>query len=142
MSKIRFGFAIVAAMMLGGCGDSQESVKKADNDAQGVHHTLGTWPNVVVINADPAKDPKIDAQKTAADILVEIMKEALVDANDPKLGPAKFQQLVNLVVTCAQTATANTISAHTVSLLAALDKAKLHTAAGWNDCLSELGHGH
>ncbi len=144
MSKARFGLALIAAVALGGCGDSDESIRQAEKDALiPAHHTLGKWPNVVVINEDTTKDPKIDAQKTAADILVEIMMEAVVDADDPtKLGPAKFKQLVSLIVTCSQTATAVPISQHTVFLLNALEKAKLHTLAGWNDCLSELDHNH
>ena len=143
MSKARFFLAFIAAMALGGCGDSDESVENAESRAEGVHHTLGTWPNVVVINADAAKVPQIDDQRTAADILIQILELAVVDAGDPtKLGPAKFAQLVDLIVKCAQTATAKKTAAHTVSIMAALEHAGRHTQPEWDLCLNELGHGH
>ena len=134
-------FLLLVGGLFVGCADSAAPDRSKDPG----HNTLGTWPNVVIVHSDPTKDPKIDAQKTAADILAEILKEAMVDADDPtKLGPAKFKQLVDLVQKCGRhTAGAPaTISAHAAKIIAAWEAAKKHTQEDWNTCIAELSHGH
>lgn len=133
--------AILPLLLLCACQGGRDDAPPAAGSG---HNTLGTWPNVVVVNGDPTKSPKIDDQKTAADLLYEILAEAVVDANDPKLGPAKFLTLVGLVQRCGRNVLAppHPISAHGMMLIDALEKAKLHTAADWNACITTLDHGH
>ena len=133
MCKARFFLAFIAAMALGGCGDSDESVKKAESGAEGAHHTLGTWPNVVV---------DIDRQQTAADIMVEIMNQAFLNVNNGTLSQDDFKKVVGLIVDCAQKPLALPHSQHAAFLVKARDEANKNNAAAWVQCLKELDHGH
>lgn len=134
--------AILPLLLLCACQGGRDDAPPAAGSG---HNTLGTWPNVVVVNGDPTKSPKIDDQKTAADLLYEILAEAVVDANDPaKLGPANFLRVVDLVQKCGRNVgpPPHPISVHGTKLIDALEQAKLHTAAGWTACINELEHGH
>ena len=63
---------LVAAV---GCGGTDADPQQAPpaNGANADHETLGTWPNVVIRVGNPLT---INDQKTAADLLFEIMMEA------------------------------------------------------------------
>jgi len=140
MQRIRFGLLCLVVAGFGCQGGDEH----APGTTEPEHNTLGTWPNQVVVNPDPAKDPKIDAQKTAADLLFDILDEAAGDAGTPALPWAQFKDIVDKVQRCGRHVNAppHTVSAHTAKLLAALDEARKGTAAGWTACAGELEHGH
>jgi len=133
MKTIRYPLMLCFALAFG-CGGSSETAPRALGDPD--HNTLGTWPNVVV---------DVNSQKTAADLLYEILDEAVKDAGTPALDWPQFKMVVDRVQQCgrnAGTPAPPTYTAHAAKLQSALTNAKLHTLEGWTACTGDLDHGH
>ena len=131
---------LVAAV---GCGGTDAEPQQAPpaNGADPDHDTLGIWPNVVIPVGNPLT---VNDQKTAADLLFEIMMQAEAAMAANKITDAELKALFIAVSKCGRNNKKPpvTIEQHAAALRSALNNAKLHTTQGWKDCTKELETGH
>ena len=121
---------LVAAV---GCGGTDADLQQAApaNSADADHETLGTWPNVVV---------SVNNQKTAADLLFEIMMQVENALEPPRqITAAQLEALAPKIAKCGREKGNLSHVDHAKKLVSALAAA---TARDWGTCTTDLDAGH